>query len=360
MRAEHIEQVLREIGCSKIKNKGDEIECSCPLAPYGGHKHGDKRPSFYVHIEVDDVSLAFCQGCKFRGTLSWLLWELHKKSGRDFQRLRMLVNEWDSVSAEKNAARLDAAGGHYATPLTTSSNSNGPGHVEGGKDYSDPLLRADMKPPLPESAVEIMEKMQTWIDDEAWSYLTGPERRLTPETITKWKIGWHPRQRRISVPQYDRIGRLVNLSGRYLPYWPEEVPLSEGEKKAPKWMHTHGFDRELYLFGEDWLNTTGHSGTVFVVEGAFDVIYLDQCGIPNVAGINGSYINDTQVDKILKWFDFVVILMDGDKPGIDAAEKIESRLKGRIQLTSYRIPDGRDPNQMTDNEVEDLKSRFLS
>jgi len=236
-----------------------------------------------------------------------------------------------------------------------------PATVEGGKDYSDPLLRADMKPPLPESAVELMEKMRTWIDQEAWNYLTGPERRLTPQTIEKWKIGWHPRLRRISVPQYDRIGRLVNLSGRHVPYWPECVPLSEWESKAPKWMHSHGFDRELYLFGEDWLKTDGDGkGTVFLVEGAFDAIYMDQCGVPNVAGINGSYINDTQVDKILKWFDFVVILMDGDQAGIDAAARIEARLLRRIQTVTFLIPDGRDPNQMTDNEVEDLKSRFLS
>jgi len=360
MKAEHIERLLSSLGCTKIRTAGNKIRCTCPLAPW---KHGggkDEHPSLAVFISNDDSSGANCMSgrCGFRGNLTELLYKYQKLSGRDMSALLMFVAEHNETSLEKRMSKIDARAGHYAMP---SSNSDGPGHVEGGKDYSDPLLRADMKPPLPESAVEIMEKMRTWIDDEAWAYLTGPDRRFTQQTIEKWKIGWHPQQRRVSVPQYDRIGRLVNLSGRYVPYWPEEVPLSEREHKVPKWMHSHGFDRELYLFGEDWLKTDGEGkGTLFLVEGAFDVIYMDQCGIPNVAGINGSHINDTQVDKILKWFDFVVILMDGDQAGIDAAARIEGRLMKRIQTTSYRIADGRDPNQMTDSEVEDLKSRFLS
>lgn len=358
MKAEHIERLLSSLGCEKIRLAGAKIRSTCPLAPW---KHGggkDEHPSLAVFVSDDDSSGANCMSgrCGFHGSLTDLIWRLQKLSGRDLSAQLLFVSEHNTVSLEKQMSRIDAAAGHYAMPR-----SNGPGAVEGGKDYSDPLLRADMKPPLPESAVEVMEKMRTWIDEEAWSYLTGPDRRLTPETIQKWKIGWHPQQRRVSVPQYDRIGRLVNLSGRYVPYWPEEVPLSDWESRVPKWMHSHGFDRELYLFGEDWLKLSNDGrGTVFIVEGAFDAIYMDQCGIPNVAGINGSHINDTQVEKILKWFDFAVLLMDGDQAGIDAAARIEARLMQRIQTTTYLIPDGRDPNQMTNEEVEDLKSRFLS
>jgi DNA primase len=124
-------------------------------------------------------------------------------------------------------------------------------------------------------------------------------------------------------------------------------------------MHSNGFDREMFLFGEDWFEVSDDSrGTVFLVEGGFDVVFLSQCGLKNVAGINGSHINKTQVDKILKWFDSVVILMDGDQAGIDAAQRIESMLSRRIHTITHMIPDGRDPNQMEVEEVEDLKARF--
>jgi 5S rRNA maturation endonuclease (ribonuclease M5) len=356
MKAEHIEKLLVSLGAEKIRASGNKIRSTCPLAPW---KHGggkDEHPSLAVFISDDDSSGANCMSgrCGFRGSLSDLIFRMQKLSGRDLSAQLLFVSEHNTVNLDKQMSRIDAAAGHYAMP-----SSNGPAVVLGGKDYSDPLLRASMNPPLPEEAVEVMEKMRTWIDSEAWEYLTGPDRLLTPETITKWKIGWHPLARRVSVPQYDRIGRLVNLSGRYVPYWPKWVPLSDREKKVPKWMHSHGFDRELYLFGEDWLqiDDTG-KGTVFLVEGAFDVIFLDQCGLKNPAGINGSYINDTQVEKILKWFDSVVILMDGDQAGIEAASRIEARLSKRIHTVTHLIPDGRDPNQMTIDEIEDLKSRF--
>lgn len=362
MKAEHIEKLLVSLGCDKIRVAGNKVKSTCPLAPWrhGGGK--DEHPSLAVFISDDDNSGVNCMSarCGFHGQLNELLFRYQALGSVPFAKMRPLfdfVQEHDERSLEKRMGRIDAAAGHYAMP----SSSGTPGHVEGGKDYSDPLLRASLNPPLPEAAVEVMEKMRTWIDDEAMAYLTGEDRRFTAETIAKWKIGWHPLARRVSVPQYDRIGRLVNLSGRYVPYWPSCVPLSEREKKIPKWMHSHGFDRELYLFGEDWLQLgEGGRGTVFIVEGAFDVIFLDQCGLKNPAGINGSHINDTQVEKILKWFDSAVILMDGDPAGIEAAKRIENRLSKRIHTVTHLIPEGRDPNQMTIDEVEDLKSRFCS
>lgn len=360
MKAEHIEKLLGMLGCEKIRTAGSKIRSTCPLAPW---KHGggkDEHPSLAVFVSDDDSSGANCMSgrCGFHGSLSELIYKLQHLSKRDLSAQLMFVSDHNMVNFDKQMARTDASAGHYAMPVSTDS---GPSALTGGKDYSDPLLRASMSPALPESAVEIMEQMRTWIDQEAADYLHGPDRRLTDETIKKWKIGWHPQYRRVSVPQYDRLGRLVNLSGRYVPYWPKCVPLSDREAKAPKWMHSNGFDRELFLFGEEWfeVNEDGR-GTVFICEGAFDVIYMDQCGLKNVGGINGSHINETQVDKILKWFDSVVLLMDGDPAGIEAARKIEGRLSRRTHVITHLISGGRDPNQMEVEEVEDLKARFQS
>lgn len=359
MKAAHIEKLLFSLGCEKIRTAGNKIRSTCPLAPW---KHGggkDEHPSLAVFISDDDSSGVNCMSgrCGFHGSLTDLIYKLQKLSGLDLGQWLLFVSENNAVNIDRQLSRIDASAGFYAMP----DSSNGPSAPIGGKDYSDPLVRASMSAALPESAVEIMEKMRTWIDAEAWEYLKGPDRRLTEATVEKWKIGWDPHSRRVSVPQYDRLGRLVNLSGRFVPYWPKCVPLSDREAKVPKWMHSNGFDRELFLFGEEWLQISDDGrGTIFICEGAFDVIFMDQCGLPNVAGINGSHINDTQVDKILKWFDSVVLLMDGDQAGIDAAARIESRLSQRTHVLTYRISGGRDPNQMEIEEVEDLKSRYLS
>jgi 5S rRNA maturation endonuclease (ribonuclease M5) len=357
MKIEHIEKLLNMLGCDKVRLAGPKIRSTCPLAPW---KHGggvDKNPSLAVYVSDDDTGGVNCMsgGCNFKGSLTELIYKLQYLSKRDLSAHLAFVSERSVVNLDKRMSRIDAKAGHYAMPSETRE----PAVVLGGKDYSDPLIRASMSAALPESAVEMMEKMRSWIDQEAAAYLHGPDRRLTDETINKWKIGWHPQARRVSLPQFDRLGRLVNLSGRHVPYWPKCLPPSDREAKAPKWMHSNGFDREMFLFGEDWFEVSDSGrGTVFLVEGGFDVVYLDQCGLKNVAGINGSHINKTQVDKILKWFDSVVILMDGDQAGIEAAHRIESMLSRRIHTITHMIPDGRDPNQMEVEEVEDLKTRF--
>ena len=317
-----------------------------------------------VYDRDDDVSHAGClsASCRFKGDLNDLIYKLQKLSGRDLSAQLLFVSENDNVSIEKRMKRLNSVDSWYSK--TSDEPSKPTAAWTGGKDYSDPVVMAEMHPPLPDSHKDHVEKMIECLNDEALEYLTGPDRRFTIESIKKWKLGWHPGKRRISVPQYDHLGRLVNIGGRYLPFWSAElswiIPAASREDRVPKWMHSLGFERELYLFGEDHFSLSGDgTGTVFIVEGAFDVIFLDQCGIPNVAAINGSHVNRPQVEKILKWFDSVVLVMDGDVAGRDAAIRLETTFSRRIHVSTCLIPEGRDPNQMTPDEIEDLKQRFV-
>jgi len=310
-----------------------------------------------VFIEDEDISKAGClsASCRFHGDLHDLLRRYEYLSKRDVSAQLLFVQNNDHMNFRERIKEMDKKGGWYAPP----TESKGPSAAwTGGKDYSDPTVRDQMAKALPESHGEHVSKMISCLDDEAISYLKGPDRRFTDESIKKWKMGWHPGARRISVPQYDHIGRLVNVGGRFIPYWPPWVPI---ESKNPKWMHTRGFDRELYLFGEDWFELSDDGrGTVFVTEGAFDVIYLSQCGVTNVCAINGSHINKPQVDKLVRWFDHVVLVMDGDDAGVEAADALEKRFSSRVAVSRFLVPGGRDPNDMLDDEVSSLKGRFLA
>lgn len=361
MRADKIEKLLVSLGCTKIRRTSRGIRSSCPFASWNHSKGEDKHPSFLVYDRDDDMSHAGClaASCRFKGDLNDLVWRLQKKTGRDLSAQLLFIAENDSVSVKKRMERIEKSSGWYSKP----SESKTTAAWTGGKDYSDPAVLAEMHPPLPPSHEEHVQHMIDRLNEEAIEYLLGPDRRFTMESIKKWKLGWHPGPRRISVPQYDHLGRLVNVGGRYVRWWPPHldwiVPAAESENRVPKWMHSLGFERELYLFGEDWFEISGDgTGTVFIVEGAFDVIYLDQCGIKNVAAINGSHANKPQVDKVLKWFDQVVLVMDGDDAGIEARDRLVNTFGRRINVATYLVPGGRDPNQMTDDEVEDLKQRF--
>jgi len=362
MRAEAIVKLLESLDCKRIRQKPSGVSCSCPLAPWNHSKGEDKSSSFLVYVKDDDVSRAGCLGgsCRFQGDLNDLLFRIQKLSGRDLSAQLLYVSEHNNISIEKRMERIEFSSGWYSEP----SESKPMPVWTGGKDYSDPEVLAKLHPPLPKSAEDHVEKMISLLNDEVISYLTGPQRRFTMESIAKWKLGWHPGPRRVSVPQYDHTARLVNIGGRYLRYWcdiyPYIVPEVSREDRVPKWMHSLGFERDQYLFGEDWFETSNNgTGTVFIVEGAFDVIYLDQCGIKNVAAINGSHVNKPQVAKILRWFDSVILVMDGDDAGRDAAARLEKIFANQIHVATYLIPGGRDPNDMTFDEVEDLKSRFV-
>ena len=360
MKAERIVEFLGALGCERIRVKASGVSASCPLAPWNHSGGRDRHSSFYVYIQNSDVSRCGClaAACGYKGDLKQLVYKIQKKLGRDMSRLIWFVHENDQVDIGKRLKRLEDGNSFYAVKPRTEPGE--PIVWTGGKDYSDPLIAATSAAALPKAEVEYVSRMIGWLDAEAMSYLRGPTRRFTDETIKKWKLGWHPGANRISVPQYDHIGRLVNISGRHLPYWPECIPLSEWESKAPKWMHSNGFHRELYLFGEDNFQLSGDGrGTVFLTEGGFDVVYLDQCGIPNPAAINGSHINTIQIEKVLRWFDHVVLVMDGDEGGIEAANKLEKIFAARTRVSKYVIADGRDPNQLIEEEVDELKKRFV-
>jgi len=292
--------------------------------------------------------------CNFHGSLNDLIFKLQKLSNRDLSEQLLFLSENNQSDIKKSLKKIDGAGGMY------SPRKGGSIFWDGGKDYSDPVVLAKANPALPEADEKRVAEMVDLLSPDIVDYLKGPKRRFYDETIRDWKLGWHPGASRISVPQYDHINRLVNISGRLFNPWPDCLP-GLGEDRRPKWMHARGFKRDLYLFGEDKFDLSDDGrGTAFIVEGAFDVIYLHQCGLRNVGAINGSYINKPQVDKIVKWFDRVVLVMDGDEPGREAGDRLVKRLSPRIHTDQYFIGDGRDPNEMTDSEVAELQIRFLS
>lgn len=354
MKAEAVEKLLQSLGCEKIKRADGKVISTCPFAPWKHSGGRDKQPSFAVFVRSDDVSGANCYGvrCNFHGSLSDLIFRLQKVSGKDLSEQLLYVSENNHADLKKRLDRLDSSGGIYADRPARE-----PIVWTGGKDYSDPVVLAKAHPALPESDNVRVDEMISLLNEDVIDYLKGPKRRFNDQSIADWKLGWHPGARRISVPQYDHINRLVNISGRLLA---KTNFFGDVVDRRPKWMHAKGFKRDLYLFGEDKFDLSADGkGTLFVVEGAFDVIYLHQCGIPNVGAINGSYINKSQIEKIVRWFDRVVLVMDGDAAGVEASQRLMTRLSARLHVDQYCVSDDRDPNEMTDDEIADLKVRFL-
>jgi 5S rRNA maturation endonuclease (ribonuclease M5) len=165
------------------------------------------------------------------------------------------------------------------------------------------------------------------------------KRKYKPSTIVAWELKWHPKQRRIAIPSRDERGRLVGISGRTV-----------DPKGRPKYLHSTGFKRDFYLFGE-WKLLPG---TGILVEGQLDVIGLWQDGFINGVAAFGSSLTSLQIDKIVRFFSDVVILTDGDQPGREAAQKWEKQLASHMPVRVPEMPKDKDPDDLTKEEKVEI------
>lgn len=356
VKADKIEYLLHALQIDKVRRKSRGVESSCPLAPWTHMGGRDNRPSFMV-FDSEGVSGCRCQACNFKGGLRRLLWTIQWKSKRDLSKLVTFVHNNDQQDLGgilKTLDKLKTDAGFYSEASSSSAVSD---VFRQGRDYSDPLSVADAIPALPDAHQKIVDDLHQILTGdldrggEGLAYVHD-KRRLSDAAINKWKLGWHPVVRRVVIPQYDRNGRLINISGRYYP------SVLDDHWDPPPWLHANGFKKEMYLFGENHLNyDAAGKGTVFLVEGMFDAIYLDSQGVPNVVAMLGAHLGRYQVEKLIRWFDHLVVIPDGDPAGYEAAALVVTMIGSRMRVDVFPTPQGLDPDELSIEQVSDIKSR---
>lgn len=350
MRASRIEDLLRSLGCRKVKTTGTRVRSSCPLGPWR-HSGRDEHPSFVVFAADEDESKCKCLGasCNFRGTLMQLLWAIENHSRVKLPNLVSAVMQYDQADVAARLAKIDGNLGIFS-PKTRL-----PGAVEGGVEIGDLISIADVAPSI-DQFKHIPDDLHALLNSEALAYLHGPTRNISDAAIQRWNLGWHPGARRISIPQYDRNKRLVNIGGRAVV---AEDDFNTLLYPPIPWMHANNFKKELFLFGEDKFTSFDGTATMVLVEGMFDAIYLDSVGVLNVAAMCGAYLSRTQIAKITRWFKKLLIVPDGDPPGIKAANNIFESVGQKMDVSIFPTPDGLDPDQLIDDAIDDLKLNYI-
>jgi hypothetical protein len=209
---------------------------------------------------------------------------------------------------------------------------------------------------------ELADKRKVWEDaipimqdalienPEALSYLRS--RGLRAETIGKYQIGWAPDDLvdRLVADGY-RISDLKN-AGLFTDYNGKDVPLfwsrimipylqrshvvSLRGKQIPKGNIIQAKNTSIHLFGAD--NLLGHK-EVYICEGEFDAMYLDQLGYPACA-IPGA---GSFQEHWKPWFEDarrVFICLDADEAGEKGAMRIKGMLGEKAKIVE--LPDGMD------------------
>lgn len=335
MDAKHLQILLERLECDKIKVTTGWVKASCPFAAYRpGHSKGtDNKPSFNIAIDEENYSGVICHTCHYTGNLidfvedlfacrfgKKISWEVRAKK---LTPLLNFIYEHDEVSDEVRAAKIAAIPEGPPVWKEVAGVKVSPTHQP-----ALPLGKPLELVTLPESALDAFKT----ITDEAWAWFE--KRGLSPRAVKEWELGWHPKARRISIPVRDVQGRLVCISGR---------AVDPGVQ--PKFMHSKGFRRDFYLYGEHRCQTVGVG---YLVEGFFDAIALWEKGYRNPLCFMGSSLSPFQAEKVTQMCSEVTIVPDGDEPGKEIASRVYQTIHKRIWKTRViEVPDGTDPDQLS-------------
>jgi hypothetical protein len=183
----------------------------------------------------------------------------------------------------------------------------------------------------------------------ALNYLRG-ERRLTADTIGKYELGYmdqtfvgQMRSRGYTLADLRESGLVGENSNRPLfmgriiiPYINRDTVVAlRGKEIGGNTLQTKGVT--LGLFGTD--NIRAHEGDMYICEGEFDTMFLDQQGYQCV-GLPGA---DTFQDAWASWFDKarrIFVVLDADEAGQRGAEKIKAVLGAKARIVELPVPEG--------------------
>jgi len=188
---------------------------------------------------------------------------------------------------------------------------------------------------------------------EAFNYLKT--RGITKEIIDNFKLGFSPSNRdflygflknkgysdefleksglflskykkmplfsgRLMFPITNRQGKIVAFGGRVLP-----GTIQSGGNEPPKYLNSP--ETEIYkkgqtLFALDLAKPQMRkTKCVYLAEGYMDVIALHQAGVINSVAPLGTAFTDDQAQFLSRWIEKVVLILDNDEAGIQAAYK---------------------------------------
>lgn len=139
---------------------------------------------------------------------------------------------------------------------------------------------------------------------------------------------------RIIFPIYDKNKFLVGFSGR--------IYNSDG---ANKYLNTKGtplFIKNELLYNLHKLTNKTYE-KIYVCEGFMDVISMEKANISNVVCTMGTAFSKKHLAELKKHTSQIVMLYDGDAPGIKAANKAMNKLQSDISLLI--LPENLDPDE---------------
>lgn len=169
--------------------------------------------------------------------------------------------------------------------------------------------------------------------DRAKEYFYG--RKISTESIKKFMLGYSSTQDMVTVPVHAPDGVTIGFVGRSV--------------TGKDFKNTPGLPKSKVLFN---LHRVKSESRVFLVESSFDVIRLDQCGIPAVATL-GASVSKFQLELLKKYFNEVSLVADNDEAGNNMKNKLLGSLGSRVSMIQLD-KQYKDIGDMTDDAIRNL------
>jgi DNA primase len=168
------------------------------------------------------------------------------------------------------------------------------------------------------------------------------QRGISPSTAAWFGIGYYAGsgflRQRIVFPIHDNKGQLIAYAGRSM------------DDSEPRYLFPPGFRKSQVVFNLHRAGA-GSGGCAIVVEGFFDCLRVHQAGYRNVVALLGISLSEMQEKLLLERFQRLVLMLDGDEAGRRASQQLATRLCGKVSLSMAGVPSGRQPDQLSSEEI---------
>ena len=153
---------------------------------------------------------------------------------------------------------------------------------------------------------------------------------------------WYAMRNRVIFPIRNEAGQLIAFAAR---------KLTDDNPDEPKYINTstaNGYKKSENLYAlYRAKEAITRQGFVFVVEGYKDAIAMHAAGFINTVALCGTALTTGQIALLQKYTNRICLLLDGDKPGREAARKISLSLDPvSMEVQTIFLPEGEDPDSL--------------
>lgn len=185
---------------------------------------------------------------------------------------------------------------------------------------------------------ETLDSIRVDLPDEIDKLQYLVERGFSLEALQYFDIAFSSSKRRIVIPARNERHKVIGFIGRAV-----------DTSVEPKYLYSKGFPRKDILFN---LNNAKKYNSCIVVEGSLDAMKIHQSGFPNVVASLGATITSGHIERLIKYFDTIIIFSDNDHAGFAMRDEIISKCYDKdLKIVNYKDPNCKDPGQMSEAEI---------